>query len=195
MMIDIRKRMATANSWLEEGDSSPSSRKKRKKSKNIDSTAAPDPKRSRANPTNPADLLPDGPSSLPGIWSLGTISFQGSNIPVRFSANEEPFAKIKYFKSSFRDGWIDQVIPRRKKSHTGPAHDKYYLAPNGERFRSLVQARTYIEQAARQTEAGGKLSESDRPPRKRRRDVEEAKDDSLSKRSKKSDSSPVSFYW
>mmetsp|Transcript_12619 Transcript_12619/g.29817 ORF Transcript_12619/g.29817 Transcript_12619/m.29817 type:complete len:1002 (-) Transcript_12619:1101-4106(-) len=201
MMTDIRKRMATADSWLDEGDSSPSSRKKRKSSKNIESTAAPDPtpsKRSRANPINPADLLIDGPTSLPGMWSLGTISFQGSNIPVRFSAIDDPFASIKYYKSSFRDGWIDQVIPRRKKSHTGPAHDKYYLSPDGERFRSLVQARTYTEQAASvgaiPTEAGGKHSESDRPPRKRSGDADKVKDESLSKRSKISDPSPVGFF-
>ena len=190
--------MTTSNSWLDEGHSSPSSKKKRKSSKPISSKAAPGPtpsKKSRANPINPADLLSGGPASLPGIWTLGTISFQGSNIPVRFSATEEPFADIKYYKSSFHDGWIDQVIPRRKKSQTGPAHDKYYLAPNGERFRSLVQARTYMEQrmGAIPTEAGGKLSESDRPPRKRSRDADEAEDDSLSKRSKNSDSSPVSF--
>ena len=88
-------------------------------------------------------LLPDGPSSLPGTWTLGT----SKKVP-------------QYYTSSVLAGWVEQLIPRKDSKSRHARHEKFYLCPDGGRFRSLVQARSYAERLANQVnrEEDGKLT-------------------------------------
>ncbi|EJK59739.1 hypothetical protein THAOC_19998, partial [Thalassiosira oceanica] len=73
-------------------------------------------------------LLPDGPSSLPGTWTLGT----SKKVP-------------QYYTSSVLAGWVEQLIPRKDSKSRHARYEKFYLCPDGGRFRSLVQARSHAE--------------------------------------------------
>ena len=86
--------------------------------------------------------LPDGPSSLPGTWALGT----SKKVP-------------QYYMSSVLTGWVEQLIPRKDSKSRQARYEKFYLCPDGARFRSLVQARSYAEKLVDQVnrEENGEL--------------------------------------
>lgn len=115
MANDLRRRMDSANVWLHSG---------------VPTT----PTKPSAKPEETRPLknvpLPNTSTDQTPNWNLG------------------PYAKsddVRYFKSDIGEGWVEQIVPRRRTKEGSPRNDKYVLNSNGMRFRSTTEARRFLK--------------------------------------------------
>ena len=52
---------------------------------------------------------------------------------------------VQYFKSDIGKLWVEQIVPRKTVKVGGPESDRYFLAPDGNRFRSMLEVQRFLE--------------------------------------------------
>ena len=117
---DLRRRNESRNDWLHFGSETLQQKGNEPETNATKSEAKKD-----------GDLKLQATSDFPK-WNLGPYS-EG--------------AGVQYFQSDIGDMWVVQHVPRKKyvSTKTGPRVDRYFLDPNGNRFRSRTEAQRFIE--------------------------------------------------
>ncbi|KAL7551029.1 hypothetical protein ACHAWF_014238 [Thalassiosira exigua] len=142
---DLRRRMESANYWLHVASEAPPKVAKApdmpdetapqeapaKLERSHEATSSIAPTAIASKGAGPEPSQPPPPAVQSAKWNLG--SYAGR-------------ANVRYFRSSIGDRWVEQIVPRRMVKPGGPDSDRYFLAPDGKRFRSMTEVQRFLDE-------------------------------------------------
>jgi len=133
MTHDLRSRMELVNDWRNFTPKSDVAESNRVEEPDVTALKPEEVRSSKHSLSEePPGLVetPKPPPSLNLNWNLGSY------------ANMDG---VQYFKSDIGKNWVEQRVPRRILKPRGPTCDKYFMAPDGKRFRSMAEVQRFLD--------------------------------------------------